>query len=147
MRKHIYNVHLKEFLKLLKCLASSDIYTIAKWLDLLFNVLHQERKKRNERIPTRLLSVYMGQSNTFVVLHLLLSLFSPICLSSSYLLSLNRIIISFSFYTWYQNPNLGILVMALDHLVAPCALSLLCFGGPLLSVSLNQLYLSYLRSN
>ena len=47
-------VSLKEFLKLFKCLASSVIHTVSGWLDLLFKALHQERKRRKERIPTRL---------------------------------------------------------------------------------------------
>ena len=54
MRKHTYMVSLKEFLKLFKCLASSNIHTVFGWLDLLFKALHQERKRRKERIPTRL---------------------------------------------------------------------------------------------
>ena len=49
-----YQVSLKEFLKLFKCLAYSGIHTVSGWLDLLFKALHQERKTRNERIPTRL---------------------------------------------------------------------------------------------
>ena len=47
-------VSLKEFLKLFKCLASSGIHTISGWLDLLFKDFHQERKRRMERILTRL---------------------------------------------------------------------------------------------
>ena len=47
-------VSLKEFLKLFKCLASSGIHTVSGWLDLFFKALHQERKRRKERIPTRL---------------------------------------------------------------------------------------------
>ena len=54
MRKHTYMVSLREFLKLFKYLASSGIHTIFEYLDLLFKVIHQERKRRNERIPTRL---------------------------------------------------------------------------------------------
>ena len=54
MRKHAYRVSLKEFLKLFNCLASNGIHTISGWLDLLFKALHQERKRRNERILTRL---------------------------------------------------------------------------------------------
>ena len=54
MRKYTYWVSLKEFLKLFKCLASSGIHTVSGWLDLLFKALHQERKRRKERIPTRL---------------------------------------------------------------------------------------------
>ena len=54
MRKHTYRVSLKEFLKLFKCLASSDIHTVSGWLDLLFKALHQDTKRRMERIPTRL---------------------------------------------------------------------------------------------
>ena len=54
MRKHTYRDSLKEFLKLFKCLASSGIHTVSGLLDLLFKALHQERKRRNERIPTRL---------------------------------------------------------------------------------------------
>ena len=54
MRKHTYMDYLKEFLKLFKCLASSGIHTVSGWLDLLFKALHQERKRRMERIPTRL---------------------------------------------------------------------------------------------
>ena len=46
MRKHTYRVILKEFLKLFKCLASSGIHTISRWLDLLFKVVHQEGKIR-----------------------------------------------------------------------------------------------------
>ena len=54
MRKHTYKVSLKEFLKLFKCLASSHIHMVSGWLDLLSKALHQERKKRMERICTRL---------------------------------------------------------------------------------------------
>ena len=57
MRKHTYKVSLKEFLKLFKCLASSSIHTVSRWLDLLFKALPQERKIRKERIPTRLACV------------------------------------------------------------------------------------------
>ena len=55
MYEKIYlQVSLKEFLKLFKCLASSGIHTVSRWLDLLFKALHQERKRRMERILTRL---------------------------------------------------------------------------------------------
>ena len=55
MYEKIYlHVSLKEFLKLFKCLASSVIHTVSGWLDLLFKALHQERKRRKERILTRL---------------------------------------------------------------------------------------------
>ena len=54
MRKHTYKVSLKDFLKLFKCLASSSIHTVSGWLDLLFKALHQERKRRMERILIRL---------------------------------------------------------------------------------------------
>ena len=54
MRKYTYVVLLKEFLKLFKCLTSKGIHTIFRWLDLLLKALHQERKRRNERILTRL---------------------------------------------------------------------------------------------
>ena len=55
MYEKVYlQVSLKEFLKLLKCLTSSGIHMVFEWLDLLFKALHQERKRRNERIPTRL---------------------------------------------------------------------------------------------
>ena len=53
-KKTSLQVSLKEFLKLLKCLASSSIHTVSGWFDLLFKALHQERKRRNERILTRL---------------------------------------------------------------------------------------------
>ena len=49
-------VPLNEFMKLFKCQASNSICTIAGWLDILFEVLHEERKRRNERIPTRLVT-------------------------------------------------------------------------------------------
>ena len=52
--KTYLQVSLKEFLKLFKCLASSGIHTIFRWLDLIFKDLHQEKKRRKERIPTRL---------------------------------------------------------------------------------------------
>ena len=52
--KTYLQVSLKEFLKLFKCLASSGIPTVSGWLDLIFKALHQERKRRKERIPTRL---------------------------------------------------------------------------------------------
>ena len=45
MRKHTYRVLLKMFVKLLKCLASSGIYTISGWLALLFKAFHQDRKE------------------------------------------------------------------------------------------------------
>ena len=44
MYEKIYNVYLKEFLKLFKCLASSGVYMISGWLDLLFKALEQEKK-------------------------------------------------------------------------------------------------------
>ena len=44
MYEKIYNVYLKEFLKLFKCLASSGVFTISGWLDLLFKALEQEKK-------------------------------------------------------------------------------------------------------
>ena len=53
MRKHSYKVYLK-FLKVFKCLASSSIHKVSKWLNLLFKHFHQERKRRKERILTRL---------------------------------------------------------------------------------------------
>ena len=52
--KTYVQVSLKEFLNLFKCLASSSIHTVSGWLDLLFKALHQEIKRRKERIPTRL---------------------------------------------------------------------------------------------
>ena len=52
--KTYLKVQLKEFLKLLKCLASSDMHTITQYLGLLFKALHQESKRRKERILTRL---------------------------------------------------------------------------------------------
>ena len=54
MRKTYLQVSLKDFLKLFKCLAFSSIHTVSGWLDLLFKALHQERKRREKRIPTRL---------------------------------------------------------------------------------------------
>ena len=51
MTKYTYRVHLKEFLKLFKCLFSSDIHTIDCWLDLLFKARHEEKKITYERIP------------------------------------------------------------------------------------------------
>ena len=42
-----------EFLKIFKCLASSGIQTVSRWLDLLFKALHQERKRRKKRIRTQ----------------------------------------------------------------------------------------------
>ena len=51
--KPYLQVFLKEFLKLLKCLASSGIHTVSGWLDLLFKALRQERKGRKERILTK----------------------------------------------------------------------------------------------
>ena len=52
--KTYLHVSLKEFLKLFNCLASSSIHTVSGWLDLLFKSLHQEIKRREERILTRL---------------------------------------------------------------------------------------------
>ena len=52
--KTYLQVPLKEFLKLFKYLASSSILMVSVWLDLLFEALHHERKRRKERIPTRL---------------------------------------------------------------------------------------------
>ena len=46
MKKHDYKVSLKDFLKLFKCLASSNIHLISRRLDLLFIALHQERKRK-----------------------------------------------------------------------------------------------------
>ena len=55
MRKHTYRVSLKEFLKLFNCLASSGIHMVFRLLDLLFKAFHQERKRRNEEILTKLI--------------------------------------------------------------------------------------------
>ena len=52
--KTYLQVSLKEFLKLFKCLASSGTHMVSGLLDLLFKALQQERKRRKERIPTRL---------------------------------------------------------------------------------------------
>ena len=52
--KKYLQVSLKEFLKLFKCLASSGIHTVSRWLDLLFKAFHQERKRRKERVLTKL---------------------------------------------------------------------------------------------
>ena len=52
--KTYLHVSLNEFLKLFKCLASSGIHTVSGWLDLLFKPLHHDRKRRKERILTRL---------------------------------------------------------------------------------------------
>ena len=52
--KAYLQVSLKEFLKLFKCLTSSGIHTVSKWLDLIFKALHLERKRINERIFMRL---------------------------------------------------------------------------------------------
>ena len=49
-----YKVPLKEFLKLFKCLASSDIHTLSRSLNLLFKDLHQEIKRLKEIISKRL---------------------------------------------------------------------------------------------
>ena len=54
MRKYTYRVPLNEFIKLFQRLASSDIHTVSRWFDLLFKAIHQERKRRKERILTRL---------------------------------------------------------------------------------------------
>ena len=48
MRKHTYKVLLKEFSKLRKYPTSSSVHTISTCLDLLFNVLHQKRNKKEE---------------------------------------------------------------------------------------------------
>ena len=52
--KTYLQVPLKELLKLFKCLASSGIHMVSAWLDLLFKALHQERKRKNERILIRI---------------------------------------------------------------------------------------------
>ena len=44
MTKHTYKVHLKEFLKLFKCLAFRGIYMISRWLDLLFKALQKKQE-------------------------------------------------------------------------------------------------------
>ena len=48
---------LKEFSKF-KYLTSSNIHMIIICFDLLFNALHQEREKKNEKVSTRLIRVY-----------------------------------------------------------------------------------------
>ena len=58
MRKYIYKVYLKKILKLFKCPASSSIHTISRWLNLPVKALHQERKKRKNRILTKLVYAY-----------------------------------------------------------------------------------------
>ena len=72
--KTYLQVSLKEFLKLFKCLASSGIHTISGWLDLLFKALHQERKRRKERIPTRL----AWESSAVVVLPLFIGIWNEV---------------------------------------------------------------------
>ena len=49
MRKYTQRVSLKNFLKLFKCLASSGMHMVYRWLDLLLKALYQERKRRNEK--------------------------------------------------------------------------------------------------
>ena len=44
---------LEGVLEVIKYLASSGIHTISEWLDLLFKVLHQERKRIHERISIK----------------------------------------------------------------------------------------------
>ena len=68
--KIYFQVPLKESLKLFKCLSSSGIYTSSGWLDLLFKALHQERKRRNERILTRL----AWAPRAVVILHLFIDI-------------------------------------------------------------------------
>ena len=52
--KHTYKIFLREFLKLFKCLVFNNIYTVSRFLDLLFKALYQERKIIKERILIRL---------------------------------------------------------------------------------------------
>ena len=52
--KTYLQISLKRFLNLFTCLASSGIHTVSGLLDLFFKALHQERKGRKGRIPTRL---------------------------------------------------------------------------------------------
>ena len=56
----MYIVHLKEFLKLLKCLASDDIHTFFEWLDSLFKALRRERKRKKKENSH---DAYMGTSS------------------------------------------------------------------------------------
>ena len=72
--KTYLEVSLKESLKLFKCLASSGIHTVSGWLDLLFKALHQERKRRKEIIPTRL----VWAPSVVVVLPLLIDIWYKI---------------------------------------------------------------------
>ena len=72
--KTYLQVSLKEFLKLFKCLASSGIHTVSGWLDLLFKALHQERKRRKERIHTRLVWV----PSVLVVLPLFIEIWNEV---------------------------------------------------------------------
>ena len=58
----------------------------------------------------------MGYNGTFVILDLLLSLFSPIDLFSPLFFSSIKINILFSFSIRYQSPNLRFLVAAPDLL-------------------------------
>ena len=99
MRKHTYRVSLKEFFKIFKCLASSDIHTISEWLDLLFKALHQERKRRMERIPTRLA---WGPSVVVV-----LPLFIDICNEVFFIKTLIIMSISTNIYRPYVCDPLG----------------------------------------
>ena len=87
----------------------------------------------------------MAHNDTFVVLDVLLSLLSPICLSSPLFFFSINIIIFFSFSTWYQSPNLGFLVVAPDLCIVTHVVTLHCSGGSLLAISLSQSYLSHLK--
>ena len=73
--KKYLQVSLKEFLKLFKCLASNGIHTVSEWLDLLFKALHQEKRRRKERIPTRL----AWAPSVVVVLPLFIDIWNEVC--------------------------------------------------------------------
>ena len=85
----------------------------------------------------------MGQNDTFVIIDLLLSPLPYMSFSPPLFFFLIKIIISF--FTWYQSPNLGFLMAALNLPVVARVWSLHYFSGPLRAIDLNQLYLSHLR--
>ena len=113
VRKHTYSVPLKEFLKLFRCLASSGIHAVFVRLDLLFKALHQERKRRKERIPTSLVWTFgIPQSSSIAII---LHLFIDIWYEVFFIKTLIIISISTNIHRPYVCDRLGLYISLVNN--------------------------------
>ena len=118
MRKHTYNVHLKEFVKLFKSLASNIIYTITRRLDLLFKALHHERKRRKERILNSAFWDYNFNFHKMIDIHSKYDKMHKNCIFMP-----EFVFIIIEFHVWiacYHIAHSFIAPLLISHLLAHC---------------------------